>query len=268
MEIIEQNLVAKDPRKKSEDGVVVANDFIAVIDGSTSKSQYRHSMFRSNGCYAMQLTARFIRHMPKTTTCEEFLTGVTAYIRKHYKKSMLPRLAEHPEDRLTCSAVVYSRVSREIWMVGDCQCLIGGKLYDNPKPYEAELAAIRADEVKRQLAAGVKTESLLKNDTARSFIIPRMIETMRQQNIAYSVIDGFHIPRQHVRIITLDFRPWEIVLASDGYPFLCPTLAESERRLQEQRSADPLNIGAFQATKAFHPDFNSFDDRAYIRFKA
>ena len=93
-----------------------------------------------------------------------------------------------------------------------------------------------------------------------------MIETMRQQNVSYSVIDGFHIPRQHVRIITLDFRPWEIVLASDGYPYLCPTLEESERRLLEQRKEDPLNIGTFQATKAFRPDFNSFDDRAYIRF--
>ena len=81
-----------------------------------------------------------------------------------------------------------------------------------------------------------------------------------------SVIDGFHIPREHVRIITLDFRPWQIVLASDGYPFLCPTLAESEQRLQHQRATDPLNISPeFQATKAFHPDFNSFDDRTYIR---
>ena len=237
-----------------------------MIDGSTSKSQYRHSLLRSNGRYAMQLTERYIRRMPKTTTCEQFLTGVTAYIHKHYKKSMLPRLAEHPEDRLTCSAIVFSRLNREVWMVGDCQCLIGNEYYDNPKPYEAELAAMRAEEVKRQLAAGVKQEELLTNDTARSVIIPRMIETMRQQNVSYSVIDGFHIPRQHVRIITLDFRPWEIVLASDGYPYLCPTLEESERRLLQQHTEDPLNIGAFQATKAFHPDFNSFDDRAYIRF--
>jgi glycerophosphoryl diester phosphodiesterase len=94
-----------------------------------------------------------------------------------------------------------------------------------------------------------------------------MLETMRQQNISYSVIDGFPIYRRHVRIIPLDFRPWEIVLASDGYPVLCPTLAESEQQLQKQREEDPLNIGTFQATKAFHPDFNSFDDRSYIRLK-
>ena len=215
----------------------------------------------------MQLTARYISKMPKSTTCEQFLRGVTAYIHKHYKKSMLQRLAEHPEDRLTCSAVIYSRLNREIWMVGDCQCLINGELFDNPKPAEAELAAMRAEEVKRLLATGMTPDELLRNDIARPVIIPRMLETMRQQNVTYSVIDGFHIARQHVRVIPLDFRPWEIVLASDGYPILLPTLAESEAALQKQREEDPLNIGHFQATKAFHPDFNSFDDRSYVRLK-
>ena len=215
----------------------------------------------------MQLTARYIRRMPKNITCEQFLTGVTAYIRKHYKKNMLTRLEEHPEDRLTCSAIIFSRVCREVWMIGDCQCLIGTEYYDNPKPYEAELAAMRADEVKRQLAEGKTKDDLLRHDTARDVIIPRMIETMRQQNISYSVVDGFPVARKHVRIIPLDFQPWEVVLASDGYPVLCKTLAESEAALQHQRTTDPLNIGDFQATKAFHPDFNSFDDRAYIRLK-
>ena len=267
MTILEQNLVPKNPGKKSEDGIVITNDFVAVIDGSTSKSKYRHSLLRSNGRYAMQLTERFIRRMPKTTTCEQFLTGVTAYIRKHYKKSMMQQLAEHPEDRLTCSAVIFSRLNREVWMVGDCQCLINGELYENPKPYEAELAAMRAKEVKRLIAEGKTIDELRRTDTARPTIIPRMLETMKEQNITYSVIDGFPIDKRHIRIITLDFRPWDIVLASDGYPFLCPTLGESEARLSQQREQDPLNIGDFQATKAFHPDFNSFDDRAYIRLK-
>ena len=215
----------------------------------------------------MLLVSKYIRRMPKDTGCDAFLRGVTAYIRKHYKKSMLPRLAQHPEDRLTCSAIIYSRLCREVWMVGDCHCLIGDTYYDNPKPAESVLAAMRADEVRRLLAEGATTEQLLVNDLARPVIIPRMIETMQDQNVTYSVIDGFPVSRQHVRIITLDFRPWEIVFASDGYPFLCPTLQESEERLMRHREEDPLNIGpAFQATKGFIPGNLSFDDRTYIRF--
>jgi hypothetical protein len=214
----------------------------------------------------MRIVSRYIRRMPANTTSEQFLTGVTATVRRHYRRSMLPRLQEHPEDRLTCSVVVFSRLCREVWLVGDCQCLIvnprqgaaSSQYYDNPKPYEAELAAMRADEVQRQMAEGKTVDQLLRNDTARPVIIPRMLETMRQQNVTYAVVDGFHIPRQHVRILTLDFQPWEVVLASDGYPFLHPTLAESEEALEHQRLNDPLNVGNFQATKAFHPDNNFY----------
>lgn len=275
MKIIEQALIPKSPKRKSEDGIVITDDFIAVIDGSTSKSSRQLSLFRSNGRYCMQLVAKYIRRMPKTTTCTQFCRGVSAYIRKHYSRRDLPRLTEHPEDRICASVVVFSRLQREIWMIGDCQCMImdvkraigEGQYFDNPKPAEAELAKMRAEEVCRQLEEGKAVEELLRNDTARPVIIPRMLETMQQQNITYSVVDGFPIPQQHVRIITLDFQPWEIVLASDGYPFLCPTLEESEEALKHQRDNDPLNIGPhFQATKAFHSGNNSFDDRAYIRF--
>lgn len=263
MEIIEQTIVPKDPTRKSEDGIVVTPDFIAVIDGSTSKTDRRYSLLHSNGEYAMRLISRYIRRMPKTTTCHQFCVGVTQYIRKHYKRSQLQRLSEHPEERLTASAIIFSRLQREVWLVGDCQCLVGGSFYDNPKPYEQELAERRAAII---AASPEPHDHFLADDTARKAIIPRMLETMQNQNKTYAVIDGFPIAEQHVRIVTLDFQPWQIVMASDGYPFLCPTLAESEAKLLEQKTHDPLNVGAFKATKAFVTGNNSFDDRAYIRF--
>ena len=111
------------------------------------------------------------------------------------------------------------------------------------------------------------SDLLQQSDPAREVMIPHMLEVMHNQNVTYAVVDGFPIPESKVPVIALGFEPFEIVLASDGYPFLCPTLAESEDRLRQQRESDPLNIGPdFQATKAFHPDFNSFDDRSYIRF--
>ena len=270
MTIIEQSLIPKSPKKKSEDGIVVTDNFIAVIDGSTSKSELRHSFFRSNGRQCMQLVSRYLRHAPKDISCTAFCCGVTAYIRKHYRRSQLERLSLHPEDRMCASAVIFSRLNREIWMIGDCQCLIGGELYENPKPYENVLAEERASIIRelidKNLTQNTQDSELTIHDTARDQIIPHMKEAMKGQNIKYAVIDGFPIPQQHVRVISLDFRPWEIVLASDGYPFLCPTLAESEERLAWQKANDPLNIGDFKATKAFMQGNDSFDDRTYIRF--
>ena len=58
----------------------------------------------------------------------------------------------------------------------------------------------------------------------------------------------------------------EVVLASDGYPFLEPTLAASEVALAEQIANDPQNIHSFIATKGIVEGNKSFDDRTYIRF--
>ncbi len=146
-------------------------------------------------------------------------------------------------------------------------CLLDGQLFENPKPEEAVYAAKRAEKAKQLLAGGTTIEKLRTHDTARDYILPDIIDSMKRQNITYSVIDGFPIPEQHVPVITLDFQPHEIVFATDGYPFLCPTLAESEQRLAEQRQNDPLNIHTFLASKAFMMGQDSFDDRTYIRFK-
>ena len=265
-------------------------DFVAVIDGSTSKSSRRcHRDFslhrRSNGELAMHIVTAFIKKMPKDISCHQFCVGVSAAVRSRYKKALLPHLAQHPEDRLTASVVVFSRLRRELWFIGDCQSLIipvetsgvsgtvglsdasGASVkpifLDNPKPSEQELAERRAAIIK---SSPQPWDHFLTDDTARKAIIPRMLETMQQQNNGYSVVDGFPVDERHVRVVPLDFRPWEVVLASDGYPFLCPTLAESEEKLAWQRANDPLNIGDFKATKAFVEGNDSFDDRAYIRF--
>lgn len=266
MNIIEQKTQSKNPQKKSEDGIVVTDNFIAVIDGSTSKTNYRHSLLRSNGRQAMLLTSRYIKKMAKDIDCHQFLLGISAYLRHHYGKRLLPRMAEHPEERLTCSAIIFSRLQRQIWMVGDCQCLVDGQLFINPKPAEATHAAKRAAKAKQLLASGTTIESLLDHDTARDTIIADIVESMKRQNIDYAVIDGFPIPERHVKVLTLDFSPHQIVMASDGYPFLCATLSESESRLRQQQATDPLNISTHIDCKAFMHGQDSFDDRSYIRF--
>ena len=191
-------------------------DFVAVVDGSTSKSsRCCHRDFslrrRSNGELAMHIVTTFIRKMPKNISCHQFCIGVSAAVRRRYKKDLLPHLAQHPEDRLTASAVIFSRLRREVWMVGDCQALLipaetsgfsavsaisgvsgsseaSGKpvFLDNPKPCEQELAERRAAIIK---SSPQPWDHFLVDDTARKAIIPRMLETMQQQNNGYSVID-------------------------------------------------------------------------------
>lgn len=288
MKIIESSIIGKKSPEACEDGMVVTDDFIAVIDGSTSKTPKHLNPDMKNGRYAMMLISEYIREELKAdASVDDFCQGVTAYIyNKVYEKlGVEERLKEHPEERLTASAILYSRTRNEVWMVGDCQAIIDGKLYENGKPYEQEIARKRVELIEQGLSPA----------EARKQIEPLLIKAMLSgQNQTYTVIDGFPIYREGVKVVsvsasssvqdsvpasdsvpcfdsasasdTIPSSSSEIVLASDGYPFLKPTLAASEAALAEQIANDPQNIRSFIATKGIVEGNKSFDDRTYIRF--
>ena len=288
MKIIESSIIGKKSQEACEDGMVITDDFIAVIDGSTSKTPKHLNPDMKNGRYAMMLISEYIREELKAdASVDDFCQGVTAYIyNKVYEKlGVEERLKEHPEERLTASAILYSRTRNEVWMVGDCQAIIAGKLYENGKPYEQEIARKRVELIEQGLSPA----------EARKQIEPLLIKAMLSgQNQTYTVIDGFPIYREGVKVAsvsdsssvqdsvpasdsvpcsdsvsasgTISVSSSEIVLASDGYPFLKPTLAASEAALAEQIANDPQNIHSFIATKGIVEGNKSFDDRTYIRF--
>lgn len=288
MKIIESCIIGKKSPEACEDGMVVTDDFIAVIDGSTSKTPKHLNPDMKNGRYAMMLISEYIREELKTdASVDEFCQGVTAYIyNKVYEKlGVEERLKEHPEERLTASAILYSRTRNEVWMVGDCQAIIDGKLYENGKPYEEKIARKRVELIEQGLSPAEARKQI------ESLLIKAMLSG---QNQTYTVIDGFPIYREGVKVVsvsdscsvqdpvpasdsvpcsdsvsasgTIFVSSSEIVLASDGYPFLEPTLAASEAALAEQIANDPQNIHSFIATKGIVEGNKSFDDRTYIRF--
>ena len=97
MQIIEQSTIAKNPTTGNEDGIVVTNDFIAVIDGSTSKSNWQINPDMSNGRYCMMLISQFISQCRYDITLEELCTDITLFVRKHYPEDRLSEVDVHPE---------------------------------------------------------------------------------------------------------------------------------------------------------------------------
>ena len=277
MKIIESNIIGKKSQEACEDGLVITDEFIAVIDGSTSKTPKHLSPDMKNGRYAMMLISEYIQQELKpAASVDEFCQGITAYI---YNKVYQPmgiaeRLLQHPEERLTASAIIYSQQREEVWMVGDCQAIIKGRWYDNSKPYEQEIAMKRVALIQQGMAPA----------EARKCIEPLLIEAMQGgQNKTYAVIDGFPIYQEGVRVVSVEndsstespsssssefnTSSQEIVLASDGYPFLKTTLVASEAALSHLIAYDPQCIHEFVATKGLVEGNKSFDDRTYIRFE-
>jgi len=247
----------------------VTEHHVAVIDGSTSKSAVQMDKRMKNGRLAMLLISEAISTLPPDIDLEGFCQIVTQHLRTYYDAHgvSIERLRTHPEERLTASVGIYSLHHDEVWLVGDCQCLTGGRYYDNPKPEEAAIAARRARHIEAMLSSGAATiESLRSHDMARDLIVGDIVQTCHRQNVDFAVVDGFEMAREKVVIVKAD-PTHDIILATDGYPFLHDTLTASEAALAAQLSSDPLCYRGFQATKGMMAGNRSFDDRCYVRFR-
>ena len=236
----------------------------------------------------MQCIKDCISHIPADITLDECCRQLTVHLSEAYQSAVaihspaapaLPQLP--PEQRPAASVALFSLYHQQIWLIGDCQCLVDGILYENNKPTEA-LNAQKRSRVIHQLLQhetshcghpsdyyDVKSslvKSLQQHDTGRDHIVNDIIASMREANKTYAVIDGTPIYKNGVRIISTA-SAHEIVLATDGYPFLLPTLEESEKALADLLATDPLCISRYQATKGVMQGNISFDDRSYIRIK-
>ncbi|MCF0159313.1 MAG: hypothetical protein HUJ99_00845, partial [Bacteroidaceae bacterium] len=123
MEVIEQSVIGKCSETICEDGIVVTPDFVAVIDGSTSKSRSGATKTgKTGGQLAMEtireLVLECVSQTDMETFCEEATRRIQQIYTQYYSPEVLPQLKSHPEDRFCCSAVVFSRYWNEIWMIG------------------------------------------------------------------------------------------------------------------------------------------------------
>ena len=80
MKIIESSIIGKKSPEACEDGMVVTDDFIAVIDGSTSKTPKHLNPDMKNGRYAMMLISEYIREELKAdASVDDFCQGAVSY---------------------------------------------------------------------------------------------------------------------------------------------------------------------------------------------
>lgn len=94
----------------------------------------------------MELIKDYIGKAPKDIDLNGFCLNITKIIYSEYEKKGLDidRLQQAPTERLTASAIIYSHYRKQIWMIGDCQCIANNTFYENPKPQEQPLAERRS----------------------------------------------------------------------------------------------------------------------------
>ena len=245
----------------SEDGIVVTDDFVAVIDGATDPFGGR-TCGPSPGRIAMELVADAIRRLP--AGCDRW--GMAALLTEHVRL----HLPGDYEGSAAAAVSVYCRARREVWRIGDTRFWWHGRSATEPsKAIDAVTSEFRAALLTSRIASGTSLDELRAHDIGRKAVLPLIRAQIEFRNVlgewGYGAVDGTPVPADFVEGYPVPGDATEVVLHTDGYPRSCPSLAEAEAHLRAAVAADPLCIGELRGTKGVLPGRESYDDRAYVR---
>lgn len=262
MKIIEQFIKGKKENQDlCEDRLLVTNNFIAVIDGVTAKSSNTING-KTGGKLGADVLFDTIQKLPKDVTVYDAVKHLTDAIATLYSPC-------EEKGWIAACAIIYSAHHKEIWNIGDCQCIINDSLFSHEKEIDRLLSKKRADVINEALKNGMSEEEFFAKDVGREAILSQLKEQHKLANgdgeYAYPVFNGTEIPPKMIETYKVETGD-TIILASDGYPFLCNTLEESELLLQKELKENPLCYKSYKSTKGLQKGNVSFDDRAYIKF--
>ncbi len=273
MQILEQFIEGKTSNKDNcEDSIFISDSFIAVIDGATSKSSRKYNNSNS-GKACSELLNKSLKNLPKKISAKQATLYLSNEVLSLYEnQEFVDYLEKNSFERASASIIIYSKYRNEIWMIGDCQCLVDNKKYTNTKVIDKLLSSIRSFYIHSEIKLGKSFQSFQEQDLGREFILPLLKKQLLFQNskerseFSYGVIDGFEVAENEIKIIDVS-KAKEIVLASDGYPKLFNTLVKTEAYLKDIIKKDPLCYKKYKSTKGLQKGNLSFDDRAYIKIR-
>lgn len=270
MRIIEKFIKGKKSQETCEDALVYNDNFVAVIDGVSSKSNYSYDGM-TTGKISSNIVKNVIYNMDGKIGLNEFIDLVNSEYDSFYKNNSFD--LDVSKHGLQSMSVVYSDYQKKIWLIGDCIAVVNGVTYENPKKSDIVLSELRSMLINAYLLRNNLEESQYFNngDLARKEIEPLILEgtifaNKENSERGYSVLNGEKIPNKLIRIISVKDGD-EVVLASDGYPKVFTNLEESEKNLKLILDKDLYCYKLYKSTKGVKENNLSFDDRTYIRFE-
>jgi hypothetical protein len=265
--VAEQFSEAKDAEKGSEDGHLVSENCIAVLDGVSSPNGAKNSEGLTPAQVAVAAGLRTLREhqdINSQNVVEQLTQSVRAALTE-FREAGTPSFV----------FVAFFPKENVIVRVGDCSYLIDGSGTNNELQVDRVRAVLRKRAVEKHLARGTTAEKILADDPMR----PRMNDLRNWQDhftnnpdspeFGYGVIDGTDVPELFVERIVVPEHARSIVLASDGYPptTLHMTMRESEEALSKLQQEDPLGVktGSIRALLPTKEGQTATDDRTYLR---
>lgn len=255
----------KGDERINEDFFLTTDDYLVVMDGATPK-RCPPILGKSPARFAVETVADAMRALPGDLTARQAVDALSAHLRSSVAQHVtLTDTMEPP----CLGILIYSRARREIWRLGDLLFMMDSVFYDGKKLVDDITYGARAFMLEIALQRGMTIDEAHQRDIGREYITPMLNEQHVFANqpgpYGYGVLDGSLVPDSFIEVFDAAGAK-EIVFASDGYPRIFTTLAESETYLAETLRDDPLMYRKHKSAKGLSPGYVSFDDRTYVRF--
>jgi glycerophosphoryl diester phosphodiesterase len=285
MQVVEHELRSKAGRSLDdcEDGFVVTPTFACVVDGATSPTGRRWTTAQlTGGQWAARILCRAVEEeLAEEMSPSVIVAALTESLHKAYQQEpgASQVMQERPEERATASLALYSNQLRKVIVVGDCQVALvdeRGQIVQHHQPARyVDTVTSEARAMFWQAERLTSENNEMNGDPGRDLIHPLLVRQRRFQNnkdapapYRYWAMDGFPIDAEGIQVLVVSDSVKEVILASDGYPTLYPTLQETEWHLRKIITEDPMMIlDRHKAAKGVLKGAESFDDRTYLRIK-
>ena len=276
MEIIEKYLQGKRKDGKGcEDGYLITDDYVVVVDGATS---YGATLYDyegqpvSSGEFAKEIILFEMQEMEAGISADMCMRKLHEALQQRTMEQKGLRHIDEIDlvDQPRASLLIYSIQRQEIWALGDCNYSVNDHTYIHDKKVDVIIAEVRSMLIRSQLLAGKTEEELLANDVSREWIRPLICQQYALENQAdeygYPELNCTSFEPTLIEVVKVEAGD-EIVLATDGYPEVRRTLSESEECLRQQLISDPLMYKYHKVAKGTVAGNVSYDDRCYVRLR-
>lgn len=268
MEIKEYFLCGKENNPATcEDGLVITPYLVAIIDGVTAKGDRLWNKQKS-GCFAKNILCKYLQQKGiENLNAEQLIDNLNHLLSEQIMKIEKLQIEDYPR----ASIIVYNNIYKEVWSYGDCQCLINHTLYSHKKKLDEIIAEIRSNYLKDAISKGMTISDFELYDPGRNAIQNSLSKQFSFENkdndeFGYPVLNGMCLNKKMLQKYKIKEGD-TVILASDGYPKVCKSLAESEKILADILQKDPMCFQKYKSTKGIKKGNISFDDRAYCKIK-
>ncbi len=263
MKILEVFTRSKSGEEKlNEDCFIVGSDYVVVADGTTAKG--KTPIGESDGRFVARFVCNCLNNISLNLQPLEILEKINEMLSKELQSK------NRQGDFASCSIVIFNSVRNELISYGDCRYKVNNIEYGFNKKSDCELAKIRSNVIKQLLRQGKTIEDIKNNDEGRRLIEEKLKEQVKHANqkseYGYPVLNGKGVLNSFINTIKVK-KGDRIILSTDGYPKLLPTLKKTEKNLMKTIKKDPLCINELINTKGVMGENESFDDRTYVRIK-